>query len=147
MKKALLLLLYIISAIIVRAQEPPPRSSGNPHTIDIPADPSDTIPINGVYKSAAQEPQFPGGYTAFNRFVAKNLKSPKANIDIQGKVFVKFIVEKDGTLTGIKVVRGLGYGCDEEAVRLMKASPKWNPGLQNGFPVRVYFTLPISFEL
>ncbi len=65
--------------------------------------------------------------------------------NIQGRVIVSFIIEKDGSLTNIKVMRGLGYGFDEEAVRVLKLSPKWNPGLQCGVPVRVMYTFPIVF--
>jgi len=67
--------------------------------------------------------------------------------NIQGKVFITFVVEKDGSLTDIKIVRGIGGGCDEEAVRVMKMSPKWNPGTQNNHTVRVFYTTPISFTL
>jgi len=67
--------------------------------------------------------------------------------NVSGKVFVTFVVEKDGSLTDVKVVRGIGSGCDEEAMRVLKASPKWKAGIQNGRPVRVQYTMPINFAL
>ena len=79
----------------------------------------------------------------------KNLRYPQEAIEagISGKVYISFVVEKDGSLTDIKVVRPLGSGTDEEAVRVLKNSPKWKPGIQNGRPVRVAYTMPISFTL
>ncbi|HEY0769113.1 MAG TPA: TonB family protein, partial [Sphingobacteriaceae bacterium] len=94
-------------------------------------------------------PEFPGGEKAFSAYIADNIKYPelaKAN-KISGRVFVSFIVEKDGELTDIKVLRGLGYGTDEEAIRILKNSQRWKPGIQNGKPVRVQYTIPISFQL
>ena len=67
--------------------------------------------------------------------------------NISGRVFISFVVEKNGQLTDIKVLRGLGYGTDEEAVRVLKKSPKWKPGIQNGRAVRVQYTIPIAFQL
>jgi protein TonB len=66
---------------------------------------------------------------------------------VEGKVFVQFVVDKDGTLTDIKAVKGIGAGCDEEAVRVLKAAPKWKPGKQRGRPVKVRMILPITFKL
>jgi protein TonB len=66
---------------------------------------------------------------------------------LQGRVILTFVVERDGSLTDIKVVRGIGSGCDEEAVRALKASPKWKPGIQNGKPVRVQYSVPVAFSL
>jgi len=66
---------------------------------------------------------------------------------IEGKVFTKFVVEKDGTVTNVAVVKGIGYGCDEETVRVVKLLSKWNPGKKDGKIVRTNFTLPIVFQL
>jgi len=100
-----------------------------------------------IFTAVEAEPSFPGGIEMFYRFLQYNIRYPaKAFEDkIQGKVFISFVVEKDGSLTDIKVLRGIGGGCDEEAVRVMKTSPKWRPGIQNGRPVRVQYTMPISF--
>ena len=67
--------------------------------------------------------------------------------NVQGRVILTFVVERDGSLTDIKVSRGIGDGCDEEAVRVLKASPHWKPGIQNGRPVRVQYSVPIVFAL
>ena len=104
---------------------------------------------NVVFTNVEQLPSFPGGVKAFGEFLARNLKYPeKAKKDkIQGRVYLTFIIEKDGSLSGIKVARGIGSGCDEEAVRVLAKSPKWNPGKQNGKIVRVGYTIPIFFNL
>src|ERR1700743_1246850 len=104
---------------------------------------------NKIFTAVEQEPTFAGGIEKFYAFLRNNIHYPavaKEN-NVQGKVFVSFVVEKDGSLTDIKVVRSLGSGTDEEAVRVLKNSPKWKPGIQNGRPVRVYYTVPISFAL
>src|SRR5690606_23343287 len=82
-------------------------------------------------------------------YLLENLKYPKEAKDkkITGRVTVQFVVEKDGTLTEPKVLRGIGGGCDEEAVRVLKESPKWIPGQQNNKPVRVSYVMPIVFAL
>ncbi|MEZ5083006.1 MAG: energy transducer TonB [Bacteroidales bacterium] len=66
---------------------------------------------------------------------------------IQGRVFVTFVVERDGNITDVKILRGIGGGCDEEALRVIKNMPKWTPGKQRGKPVRVQFNMPIMFKL
>jgi protein TonB len=66
---------------------------------------------------------------------------------IEGKVFTKFVIEKDGTVTNVAVTKGIGYGCDDETVRVVKLLPKWNPGKKDGKIVRTRFTLPIVFQL
>ncbi len=93
-------------------------------------------------------PEFPGGMTALSDYLAKNVKYPEKarEVGIQGRVFVSFFVEKDGSLDEVKVMRSLGGGCDEEAIRVVKAMPKWIPGEQRGKPIRVYFMLPINFK-
>lgn len=98
---------------------------------------------NTIYNAVEVKPDFPGGIQKFYDFVGKNYKVPEEE-DIKGKVFVQFVVEKDGTLTDIKVIRDLGYGTGKEAIRVLKKSPKWKPGIQNGRPVRVLYSLPIS---
>ena len=95
------------------------------------------------------QPACPGGIAKFYAYLSKAIRYPEAaqEAGLQGKVFVSFIVEKDGSLTDIKVEKKLGNGTDEEAVRVLKASPKWNPGIQNGREVRVKYNIPISFSL
>ncbi len=95
------------------------------------------------------DPEFPGGMEAFYQYVRQNYRYPNGAIEhgIKGQVILQFIVERDGTLTDIKIVRDLKFGTGEEAVRLLQASPKWNPGIQNGRPVRVMYTLPIGLSI
>ena len=90
-----------------------------------------------------------GGMAAFYQHVNDNIKYPRQaqTLSIEGKVFVQFVVGKDGGLTDIKVIRGIGGGCDEEAVRVVKLSPKWKAGKQRGRPVRVKMVLPITFKI
>jgi protein TonB len=94
-------------------------------------------------------PQFPGGAAALLKFLSENLKYPplaKEN-GIEGRVILNFIVEKDGSLSDVRIVRDIGGGCGKEAVRLVQAMPKYLPGKQNGQAVRVKYTLPVAFKL
>jgi TonB family protein len=104
---------------------------------------------NEIYTAVEHSAEYPGGIQAFYNYLAKNLRYPpiaKAN-DVTGKVLVTFVVEKDGRLTDMKVIRGVGSGCDEEALRVIKASEKWLPGkMLNGKVVRQQYTLPITFS-
>jgi len=90
-----------------------------------------------------------GGMASFYQYVNDNIKYPHQaqTLSIEGRVFVQFVVGKDGKLTDIKVVRGIGGGCDEEAVRVIKNAPAWKPGKQRGRPVRVKMVLPITFKI
>jgi protein TonB len=90
-----------------------------------------------------------GGLSAFYEFVKSNMKypAPAKRMDIEGRVFVQFIVEKDGSITDVQTVKGIGGGCDEEAVRVVQSSPKWKPAKQRGRPVRQRMVLPITFIL
>lgn len=102
---------------------------------------------NTVYNTAGIEvkPEFPGGMDEFDKFIAKNYKSPKEE-GLKGKIYVTFVVEKDGSLTDIKVLRDVGYGTGKEAIRVLKLCPKWLSGEQNGQKVRCTYSLPISIE-
>ena len=106
-------------------------------------------PSKQVFKSVevAQKPK--GGMEAFYKFVSNNYNYPPQAQEqgVNGRVLLQFVVEKDGSLTDIKVLRDLKYGTGEEAVRMLKKAPKWKPGIQNGRPVRVQFTLPIQLNL
>jgi TonB family protein len=94
-------------------------------------------------------PTYPGGIEKFYEFLGKNIKYPPLAIEkkVEGNVQVSFIVEKDGSITAIKVERKLGYGTDEEAIRVLKLAKKWNPGMNEGKAVRVKYALPIKFTL
>jgi protein TonB len=104
---------------------------------------------NKIFTAVEKNPEFQGGLEAFGRYLSKNIHYPAVarENNVQGKVYLQFVVEKDGALTDIKVLRSLGSGTDEEAIRVLKNSPRWKPGIQNGRPVRVYYTVPISFTL
>ena len=123
---------------------------------DEPIEP--TIPIDIIEEEIVEEvpfiivenmPTFPGGEKKMLEYVAKNVKYPQLakEVGTQGRVFVSFIVEKDGSITNVTILRGIGSGCDEEAIRVVKSMPKWNPGLQCGRAVRVSCNLPINFKL
>jgi TonB family protein len=101
------------------------------------------------FVSIDTQPSFPGGMDKFYAYLRKAVRYPKEaqEANIQGKVFLSFVVEKDGDLTDLKVERGLGGGTDEEAIRVLKASPRWLPGTQGGKTVRVKYNIPISFSL
>jgi hypothetical protein len=87
-------------------------------------------------------PRYGGGLTSFYKYISANFRVPEEE-GFKGKIMVSFVVEVDGSLTNIKVLKDLGYGTSEEAIRVLKASPKWIPGKQNGKPVRVEYSLPI----
>ncbi|MDF1673998.1 MAG: energy transducer TonB [Vicingaceae bacterium] len=94
-------------------------------------------------------PDFPGGEQAMMKFIIKNIEYPTIAQEngISGKVFIRFVVDKDGSITDVKTVRGISSELDNEAIRVIKMMPKWTPGTQLGKPVRVMFTLPINFTL
>jgi periplasmic protein TonB len=121
-------------------------------TIDLPtgnADKDAEIVDNNIYSSAGIEvqPEFPGGAAGFSKYVQKNYRTPEVEQDLKGRVFVEFVVEKDGSLTDIKVVRDLGFGTGAEAMRMLKNAPKWKPGVQNGKTIRVKYSLPIMLDI
>jgi protein TonB len=102
-----------------------------------------------IFLHVEQAPEYQGGIQAMAAFLQKNLKYPNAaaKAGIQGKVFVQFTVGSDGKIEDVAAVKGVGFGCDEEAVRVVKLMQNWSPGRQAGHPVRVKFTLPIAFQL
>ena len=104
---------------------------------------------DSIYQIVDEMPQYPGGEKAMMEYVAKNVKYPQEAKDkeIQGRVFVSFVVEKDGSVSTVKVLRGIGGGCDEEAVRVVSSMPKWKPGIKDGKPVRVSYMMPLNFKL
>ena len=102
-----------------------------------------------IEKVPQEQPEFPGGDAARNKFLKDNLRYPADAREqyISGTVYLTFVVERDGSITDIRILRGIGGGCEEEAVRVVRMMPKWTPGKQNGNPVRVQFNLPIRFTL
>ncbi|MBK8683369.1 MAG: TonB family protein [Chitinophagales bacterium] len=107
-----------------------------------------TVDAN-IFVTVEQMPEFPGGDEAMYKFLAENIKYPALAKDnmIQGTVYIKFVVSGKGKISDAVVVRGIGSGCDEEALRVVKKMPNWNPGMQQGKPVDVFYTLPIKFQL
>lgn len=102
-----------------------------------------------IFMVVEEQPSFPGGEQARMRYLSNNIEYPQLAREsgIQGTVYVTFVVEKDGSVTDVRVLRGIGGGADEEAIRVVKEMPKWEPGMQRGKPVRVQFNMPIRFTL
>lgn len=106
---------------------------------------------SGIYDLASIEimPEYPGGIAKFYEWIGQNYRYPAAahKAGVSGRVFMTFVVEKDGTLSDIRILKELGYGTGEAAVQMLSKSPAWKPGIQNGKPVRVQYNLPISLQL
>jgi protein TonB len=102
---------------------------------------------NQIYNTAGLEilPTFPGGSESFQRFIKENYKIPQVT-GLKGKIYMTFVIEKDGSLSDIKSIRDLKHGTGEEAIRVLKTAPKWIPGKQNGELVRVLYSIPISIN-
>ena len=102
-----------------------------------------------IFTIVENQPEFPGGMEALYKYLAQNIKYPQLARDnnITGKVYVTFVVEKDGSIANPKVLRDIGGGCGAEAIRVVKSMPKWTPGKQRGKAVRVQFNLPVNFNL
>ncbi len=107
----------------------------------------DDEPVN--FYSVQEQPEFPGGEAALYQYLSNNIHYPEDAMgnDIQGTVWVQFIIDKNGNVTNIKVVRSVDPSLDREAIRVVKSMPRWKPGKQRGKPVRVIFQVPIKFEI
>lgn len=105
--------------------------------------------VDEIFTIVEDSPEPKGGMPAFYKYIGKQMDYPvKARrLGIEGRVFVQFVVDKDGSIKDVKAVKGIGGGCDEEAVRVIKSSPKWSPGKQRGRPVKVRMILPVQFKL
>ncbi len=124
--------------------------------IDVTSEASDFFENQEVYDESQEVlnvvesmPSFPGGMGALMKYLAENIKYPPLAKEsgIQGRVFINFIVEPDGSITNARILRGIGGGCDEEAMRVVQNMPNWTPGKQRGKPVRVSYNLPLKFTL
>ncbi len=102
-----------------------------------------------IFTVVESMPEFKGGMAKLYSYLGNNIKYPvmAKESGIQGKVYVTFVVERDGSITDVKVLRGIGGGCDEEAIRVVASMPRWTPGKQRGKPVRVQYNLPVRFTL
>ncbi len=105
--------------------------------------------VDEIFTIVEDQPTPPGGMGAFYKYVATTLRYPAQarRMGIEGKVFVQFVVDKDGSLTDVQAIKGIGAGCDEEAVRVISKAKRWSPGKQRGRPVKVRMILPITFKL
>ncbi len=124
--------------IVIRNQTPDERKAV-----------SAQVDTGQVFMVVEKIPEFPGGLKALMHYLSGNIHYPAEakKAGIQGRVFVNFVVEKDGSIGHVKVLRGIGHGCDKEAVRAVESMPHWQPGLQKGKPVRVSYNLPVKFTL
>ena len=102
-----------------------------------------------IFVAVEQQPEFPGGTAALMKWLESNVRYPQMALEngISGRVIVKFVVEKDGSVSGVTLVRGVDKDLDREAIRVVKSMPKWQPGKNNGQAVRCYFNLPVNFKL
>lgn len=100
-----------------------------------------------VYTAVEEVPEFPGGAKAMYQYLASQIRFPKEAIEnnVSGRVFLQFVVRKDGSIGDVEIIKGIGYGCDAEAVRVVKSMPNWKPGREKGVPVNVKYTLPVAF--
>ncbi len=129
-------------ADVVEAFIPPPPEEVKIVAIEKPKE-------EEIFTAVEQNPEFPGGTSEMYKFLGNNIKYPASaqRANVAGRVFLKFVVEKDGSIGNVEVLKGIGFGCDEEAIRVIKSMPKWNPGRQNGKNVRVFYNMPVVYKL
>lgn len=109
--------------------------------------PSTSFQDEVIFVGVDEAPEFPGGEKELRNYLKNNIKFPVECIraKVNGRVITQFVVGPDGTLYNIKVLKGLGHGGDEETIKLIKAMPKWKPGINKKKAVRTYYTIPVSF--
>lgn len=114
-----------------------------------PEDDDEEVLESEIFTVVESMPEFPGGMGELMKYLGQNIKYPPLAKEsgIQGRVFINFVVEPTGAISNVKVLRGIGGGCDEEAIRVVEAMPKWKPGKQRGKNVRVSYNLPVKFTL
>jgi TonB family protein len=138
----------LMAAIAAESAAREPSTGIDPGTVPqgVAAAPLPPSASNAVYNYVEQ---MPAAQVDVQEYFATNMRYPEAarNNAVQGRVIMKFVVNEDGSLSDIQVLRGIGAGCDDEATRLLKNMPRWKPGKQNGQPVKTYFTLPVQFKL
>ncbi len=118
-------------------------------TVDIEVEEEEPVQEEQIFIVVEESPEFPGGLQKMYEYIQKNIRYPRMEKEagIQGRVFVTFVVEKDGSITDVKVLKGVTEGLNKEAVRVIRSMPHWKPGKQRGRPVRVRVNLPINFIL
>lgn len=111
--------------------------------------PLPTEHVEDIHRIVEEMPEPEGGITAFYQYLAKNIKYPALarKMGVTGNVTVQFVIDKDGSITDIEILKGIGSGCDEEAIRVLQKAQKWKPGKQRGVPVKVRMVIPIFFRL
>lgn len=127
-----------------------PKSYGDPGVVEtIPPPTQAPEPREQIFMYVEQMPEFPGGSGALRDFLDQNIQYPEKAKEngTQGRVIVKFVVRADGRITNAEIIRGIGDGCDEEALRVIGKMPLWKPGKQNGKAVDIFYTLPLTFQL
>jgi len=146
MKYFFLVLVLSLISLVTLAQTQSTTSKINALT-----QPVEEAPEEETFVFVEQMPEFPGGQGALMQYLSSNIKYPEESrkMGVEGKIYVKFIVDKTGSIVNTQVLRGVPDGklLEKEAVRVVQSMPKWTPGKQNGKEVAVYFTLPISFKL
>ena len=129
--------------------EATPDSRVTHHQIILLPEKKEEPPDTHIFVAVEEMPEFPGGVSALMRYLAESTRYPvqARNINLQGTVFVRFVVEPDGSISNVALDRGIGGGCDEEALRVISSMPPWKPGRQSGRPVRVAYSARIVFRL
>jgi len=131
---------------MLHAQEPS-KAPGKITTIPGKITPADSTGDEEVFLVVENQPEFPGGMDSLMSYLFTNTHYPETaqKAEMKGTVYVAFIIETDGSVSTVKIARGIGYGCDEEAVRVVQVMPKWKPAVQHGKTVRFQFYLPVRF--
>lgn len=151
----------VVDRELEEEEQPPPQEQlsetnvgvvtqeGDENATELPPEEPVDPDAGKVFTYVEEQPTFPGGESAMYEYLQKNIKYPPLAREngITGRVFLTFIVGPDGEIRDVKVLRGIGAGCDEEAMRVVKTMPKWKPGKQNGRSVNVQFNMPINFTL
>lgn len=128
---------------------PPPPPEAEDSILELVVDEEELEGEIRIFTVVENEPEFPGGMDALNAFLKENIRYPEAarKERLEGTVYVTFTVEPNGSISNPRILRDIGLGCGDEAIRIVKSMPRWKPGKQRGKPVRVQFNLPVKFKL
>ena len=137
-----------LTGIVVPTDDEDILVEGEIDVIDVQKE-NDTAGEDEVYVFPEEYPSFPGGEEALYKFIDDNLRYPEEarEVNVMGSVVIRFVVEKDGSISNAAIAREIGCGCGREALRVINMMPRWNPGKKDGKPVRTEFTLPVQFYL